>query len=162
MLRVCKVWAREGNLPNFNLTSLTVSVIMCIEKRKEVLQVIKCYIRKETWMLVRDKEYFLKSSCLQELCDENDAISKIEQFNVNDKKVNNTLWFDYTCFRKRRFVRSADCKKFYINDNDVIQKVTTYEQIPLRMSALSAFDIDMVMKYLKERGLECCPLKGKI
>lgn len=142
---------------------------MCIERGKEVLRVIKCYIKKETWMLVRDREYLLKSFCSQELSDENDAVSKVEQFDVNDKEVDNTLRFGYSSFKKRRFVRSyeyetflANGKKFYINDDDVIRKVVTYKQIPLRMNALSAFDVDMVMKYLNERGLTYCPLKGEI
>ena len=130
---------------------------------------IKCYIKKETWTLVKDKEYLLKTFCSQELCDENDAVSKVEQFNINDKEVDNVLWFNYTSFKKRRFVRSyeyntflANGKKFYVNDDDVIQKVVTYKQIPLRFNALPAFDVDMVMKYLNERGLNCCPLKGEI
>lgn len=130
---------------------------------------IKCYMKKETWTLMRDKGYVLKTSCSQELCDENDATLKIEQFYVSDKEVDNTLWFGYTSFKKRRFIRSFEYdtflgtgKRFYVNNDDIVTKMVTYKEIPLRFDALRAFDVDMVMKYLNERGLTYCPLKGGI
>ena len=111
----------------------------------------------------------LKQFHSQVLIDEADAVDTIEHFSVDDREVDDTLWFGRTMFKNRRYIISyeyntflANGKRFYIKDNDVIQKTITYKQIPLRFNALSAFDVDMVMKYLKERGLECCPLKGEI